>query len=399
MRVGSPGEVNDSDYAATGLTSPTKAQNKEVNHSYIGAHYPYQQGLSAYNVGNYTSAMVFWSKALVLYPGDPETVHARAVAYFMLGDYKSSLADSEAAVLMNPHDGEFWYMLGFMRGKQGDMKGSMEAYRKCMKCEGENGNDNMRQYYEMAKTRLAKLEGHKDDHGTHRGTGIQGVVAFPTQIKVKVDCYGDYVMLVVGFDITYDRLADRIFAKLGGFTDKFIAREAARLRYRNKNGGFFTIESDEGIQIVFQAWREAQKSQFYHSGQLEEIELFCTSVAEIQSLHEPQSYRNPTPAPKYRHYRAPTLVPVPPQREQKSTERGQGQNRDQLPLSTSQFPLGLPDPSVSLGEYWDPDIGRVVPAENYPPKNYLYPAMDYLARPRAYSARPRARPELYLDPP
>ncbi|CAG8981400.1 hypothetical protein HYALB_00009612 [Hymenoscyphus albidus] len=99
----------------------------------------------------------------------------------------------------------------------------------------------------------------------------------PTQLKVKVNCDGNYVTLVVAFNITYQSLIDRIDAKVGRFSNNAIARGTMRLRYRDEDGDFVTIESDEDIQIAFQEWREAQKAQ-YHAGQLGEIELFCLSV-------------------------------------------------------------------------------------------------------------------------
>lgn len=102
-------------------------------------------------------------------------------------------------------------------------------------------------------------------------------IALPTQLKVKVNCDGNYVTLVVAFNITYQSLIDRIDAKVGRFSNNAIARGTMRLRYRDEDGDFVTIESDEDIQIAFQEWREAQKLQ-YHTGQLGEIELFCLSV-------------------------------------------------------------------------------------------------------------------------
>lgn len=99
----------------------------------------------------------------------------------------------------------------------------------------------------------------------------------PTQLKVKVNCDGNYVTLVVAFNITYQSLIDRIDAKVGRFSNNAIARGTMRLRYRDEDGDFVTIESDDDIQIAFQEWREAQKAQ-YHAGQLGEIELFCLSV-------------------------------------------------------------------------------------------------------------------------
>jgi cell division control protein 24 len=102
-------------------------------------------------------------------------------------------------------------------------------------------------------------------------------VAFPTQLKVKVNCDGNYVTLVVAFNITYQSLIDRIDAKVGRFSSNAIARGTMRLRYRDEDGDFVTIGSDDDIQIAFQEWREAQRQQ-YLTTQLGEIELFCFSV-------------------------------------------------------------------------------------------------------------------------
>ncbi|KAL2070103.1 hypothetical protein VTL71DRAFT_14783 [Oculimacula yallundae] len=102
-------------------------------------------------------------------------------------------------------------------------------------------------------------------------------MGLPTQLKVKVNCDGNYVTLVVAFNITYQSLVDRIDAKVGRFSNNAIAQGTMRLRYRDEDGDFVTIESDDDIQIAFQEWREAQKQQ-YHQGQLGEIELFCLSI-------------------------------------------------------------------------------------------------------------------------
>ncbi|PQE08515.1 guanine-nucleotide exchange factor cdc24 protein [Rutstroemia sp. NJR-2017a BBW] len=100
-------------------------------------------------------------------------------------------------------------------------------------------------------------------------------MALPTQLKVKVNCDGNYVTLVVAFNITYQSLTDRIDAKVGRFSTNAIARGTMRLRYRDEDGDFVTIASDDDIQIAFQEWSEAQK--LYNNGQLGEIELFCLS--------------------------------------------------------------------------------------------------------------------------
>jgi cell division control protein 24 len=102
-------------------------------------------------------------------------------------------------------------------------------------------------------------------------------MGLPTQLKVKVNCDGNYVTLVVAFNITYQSLVDRIDAKVGRFSNNAIALGTMRLRYRDEDGDYVTIESDDDIQIAFQEWRESQKQQ-YLQGQLGEIELFCLGL-------------------------------------------------------------------------------------------------------------------------
>lgn len=99
----------------------------------------------------------------------------------------------------------------------------------------------------------------------------------PTQLKVKVNCDGNYVTLVVAFNITYQSLIDRIDAKVGRFSNNAIARGTMRLRYQDEDGDFVTIESDDDIHIAFQEWREQQRDGLT-TGMLGEIELFCASI-------------------------------------------------------------------------------------------------------------------------
>ncbi|KAI5461985.1 Pleckstrin homology domain-containing protein [Mariannaea sp. PMI_226] len=96
----------------------------------------------------------------------------------------------------------------------------------------------------------------------------------PTQLKVRVNCEtGNYVTLVVAFNITYQSLIDRIDAKLARFTTSSIGKGLLKLRYRDEDGDFVTIESDDDIQIAFMEWREGVRNMY--SGGVGEIELFC----------------------------------------------------------------------------------------------------------------------------
>lgn len=97
---------------------------------------------------------------------------------------------------------------------------------------------------------------------------------FQSQLKVKVNCdNSNYVTLVAAFNITYQSLTDRIDAKLARFTGSSIGNGNMRLRYKDEDGDFVNIESDEDIQIAFSDWRENMRTMY--SGGMGEIELFC----------------------------------------------------------------------------------------------------------------------------
>ena len=103
------------------------------------------------------------------------------------------------------------------------------------------------------------------------------IIPLPTQLKVKVNCEGgNYVTLVVTFNITYQSLIDRIDAKLARFTNSGIGKGNLRLRYRDEDGDFVMIESDDDIQIAISDWREGARN-VYPQG-VGEIELFCVGV-------------------------------------------------------------------------------------------------------------------------
>lgn len=104
------------------------------------------------------------------------------------------------------------------------------------------------------------------------------IIPLPTQLKVKVNCEGgNYVTLVVTFNITYQSLIDRIDAKLARFTNSGIGKGNLRLRYRDEDGDFVMIESDDDIQIAISDWREGAARNVYPQG-VGEIELFCVGV-------------------------------------------------------------------------------------------------------------------------
>lgn len=134
-----------------------------------------------------------------------------------------------------------------------------------------NRMDNRSEDYTMAPS------AHGHQASTSSASANLNDLSLPTQLKVKVNCDGNYVTLVVAFNITYQSLIDRIDAKIGRFSNSAIAKGTMRLRYRDEDGDFVTIEGDEDIQVAFLEWREMEAAQGIAAG-LGEIELFCAGV-------------------------------------------------------------------------------------------------------------------------
>jgi cell division control protein 24 len=99
----------------------------------------------------------------------------------------------------------------------------------------------------------------------------------PTQLKAKVNFDDNYVTLVIASNILFRSLTDRVDAKLARFTHRSIGGKSVRLRYRDEDGDFVTIDSDEAVQLAFMEWRD-QHQNTLAQGQVGEIQLFCQAV-------------------------------------------------------------------------------------------------------------------------
>jgi len=99
----------------------------------------------------------------------------------------------------------------------------------------------------------------------------------PTQLKAKVSFDDNYVTLVIASNILFRSLTDRVDAKLARFTSRSIGGKSVRLRYKDEDGDFVTIDSDEAVQLAFMEWRD-QHQDMLAQGQVGEIQLFCQAV-------------------------------------------------------------------------------------------------------------------------
>jgi len=62
--------------------------------------------------------------------------------------------------------------------------------------------------------------------------------------------------MIIATNIQFRSLADRIDAKLARFTNHSIASGSVRLRYRDEDGDFILIDSDEAVHEALLDWRE-----------------------------------------------------------------------------------------------------------------------------------------------
>ncbi|KAL4960492.1 Rho family guanine nucleotide exchange factor CDC24 [Aspergillus stella-maris] len=99
----------------------------------------------------------------------------------------------------------------------------------------------------------------------------------PTQLKAKVNFDENYVTLVISSNIMFRTLTDRVDAKLARFTNRSIGNKTVRLRYRDEDGDFVTIDSDEAVQLAFMEWKE-QHREMLSRGQVGEIQLYCQAI-------------------------------------------------------------------------------------------------------------------------
>ncbi|KAK7892264.1 Guanine nucleotide exchange factor for Cdc42p [Exophiala xenobiotica] len=87
----------------------------------------------------------------------------------------------------------------------------------------------------------------------------------PSQLKAKVCFDENYVSMIIASNIQFRSLADRIDAKLARFTNHSIASGSVRLRYRDEDGDFILIDSDEAVHEALLDWHETHPANAANS--------------------------------------------------------------------------------------------------------------------------------------
>ena len=101
----------------------------------------------------------------------------------------------------------------------------------------------------------------------------EGMMPSQLRVRVKVPSEGSTMVLVVGVNITFQQLKDRIDAKLQRHTNLSLANGSVKLKYLYDDE-FVTIQTDEDVQTAFETWRDHLQSPGT-AAQVGEIELYC----------------------------------------------------------------------------------------------------------------------------
>lgn len=106
-------------------------------------------------------------------------------------------------------------------------------------------------------------------------TMSDGDGSMPSQLKAKISFEGNYVSMIISTNITFRTLTDRIDAKISRVTNNSIASGTVKLRYRDQDGDFVLIDSDEAVSEALLDWKETHAENLGTSGLNAEIALFA----------------------------------------------------------------------------------------------------------------------------
>lgn len=87
-------------------------------------------------------------------------------------------------------------------------------------------------------------------------------LSYPTQLKVKIrfDPAPSHVTIVVPIVIKHRSLVDRIDSKMTKVSTASISKDTARLRYKDEDGDFITIKTDDDVQIAIDDWAKSNEA-------------------------------------------------------------------------------------------------------------------------------------------
>ena len=103
---------------------------------------------------------------------------------------------------------------------------------------------------------------------------------YPTQLKVKIhfDPPDSHITIVVPISIKYRTLVDRIDSKMARVSNASIARGTARLRYKDSDGDYVAIKTDEDVGLAIEEWGSIHEQKL-RQGMIDDFDLFWQEKA------------------------------------------------------------------------------------------------------------------------
>lgn len=99
----------------------------------------------------------------------------------------------------------------------------------------------------------------------------------PSQLKAKVHYDDDYITLVIASNIQFRSLTDRIDAKLSRLSHHSIGSGSIKLKYKDEDGDYLSLDSGEALSDALLDWSETHAEKLA-AGAVGEIDLYCSTT-------------------------------------------------------------------------------------------------------------------------
>lgn len=99
----------------------------------------------------------------------------------------------------------------------------------------------------------------------------------PPYFRARLQIEDVSLTIVIASNIQYLPLAHMVDAKVTQYTNRSIVNKTAKLRYRDEDGDFVTIDGDEALEFLFLEWLE-QRHDVFADGMIGEVQLYFHPV-------------------------------------------------------------------------------------------------------------------------
>ena len=139
------------------------------------------------------------------------------------------------------------------------------------------GGGSVRQNHSTKVSQSPTAHTHHTSCPSEPSSNENEALHMPPYFRARIQIDDVSVTLVIASDIQYKSLAGMVDAKVVKYTNRSIGNKTARLRYRDEDGDFVTIDGDEAVQLAFLEWLD-QRHDLFAGGMVGEIQLYFHPV-------------------------------------------------------------------------------------------------------------------------